>query len=231
MGFNLSETRFELVYFALAKLFSDEILTPILFKFVSFNLVPRLVEEKNELTKQLADQDPIIRQHQKEVEERRLAELERNRPKFLASNKGSKITLSENDSVATSTVNGWDNSFVAIKHPVKGKVVLTLITDSFNAFLGFFASRSTNSGSCYHHAQAVYFFSGYTQFWVNGFRSGGESCQPISKGQSIIIDFNDRQVTFSVPSVAFSHTVTWASGYVFGLVVNRINSSWKLSHC
>ncbi|KAL0210618.1 hypothetical protein RCL1_005054 [Eukaryota sp. TZLM3-RCL] len=55
MGFDLSETRIELVYSALGKLFSDEILKPILFEFVSINLVPRLVEETNEKDKTIGE--------------------------------------------------------------------------------------------------------------------------------------------------------------------------------
>ncbi|KAL0210387.1 hypothetical protein RCL1_004823 [Eukaryota sp. TZLM3-RCL] len=166
----------------------------------------------------------------KRQEEERL-EYERNRPKFLSTNKGSKITLSENDLVATKTSgNCWDNSFIKINHPVKGKVVLTLleIGSNFYTYIGLFDPSHCQTGSCMSYAQALFVWNGYTQFRVNdsytGPRSGG-----ISKNQQVIIEFNNNQVTFSVPSLGYSHSITWPSGYVFGLVTCYQNTLWKVS--
>ncbi|KAL0217709.1 hypothetical protein RCL1_008289 [Eukaryota sp. TZLM3-RCL] len=98
MGFDLSETRFELVYSAFGKLFSDEISKSILFEFVSLKLFPRLVEENNEQRNQIIQKDKLMLQYEKkeaevkhqEEEEHRLErdqiseELKRN-PDFMQS--------------------------------------------------------------------------------------------------------------------------------------------------
>ncbi|KAL0217421.1 hypothetical protein RCL1_008002 [Eukaryota sp. TZLM3-RCL] len=274
MGFDLSETRFQLVYSALSRLFSDEILKPILCEFVTFNLVSRLVEENKKtvgekdnvitkleaevtnLTNQLTDQEPIIRQHQREVEERRiaeqqrqeerriaeqqrqeerrrLAEMERTRPKFLAFNKGSNITLSDNDLVATRTSGDyWANSFVAIQHPVKGKVVLTLLKfdGDFDTLIGFFNGYYAHASNCYHYTHSLNVCRDDTQFYISyPHTSGPLNSSIISRKQQVIIEFNNKQVTFSVPSVGYSHTVSWPISYVFGLAMRHRNTSWKLS--
>ncbi|KAL0210328.1 hypothetical protein RCL1_004764 [Eukaryota sp. TZLM3-RCL] len=241
MALNLEESNVDLIYSTLGKLFSDEILKPILFEFVSIKLVPRMVKEsheekkilrgeiselqringqqekkiselqkingeqqtsinelKNELNELKSILQPIIQQQQelklkqereakeaelKRQEEERL-EYERNRPKFLLTNKGSKITLSENDLVATKTGNNsWDNSFIKINHPVKGKVVLTLLEfgSYFNTYIGLFDPSHCQTGSCYSYAQALYVYTGCTQFYVNGNNTGPSNPGVISK--------------------------------------------------
>ncbi|KAL0224592.1 hypothetical protein RCL1_002504 [Eukaryota sp. TZLM3-RCL] len=291
MGFDLSETRFELVYSTLAKLFSDEILRPILFEFVSIKLVPRLVkdshdkfmsisveieQQNNELKEQKKINEqlqkvlqlPIIQQafqqeeeareiklkperEAKEAEERRLAELAKQQAleaqlnqefinkggvKFLASNKGSRLRLSENDLLVTKTSGGssWDNSFIQINHPVKGKVVLTLRNFSsgrydFTTYIGLFDLSHCQASICYYYAHALYVHSGRTQFYVNYSNTGQSNPGGISVGQQIVIDFNNDQVTFSVSSLGYSHTVTWPSGYVFGLCIAWQNTPWQIS--
>ncbi|KAL0217513.1 hypothetical protein RCL1_008094 [Eukaryota sp. TZLM3-RCL] len=270
MGFDLSETRFELVHSALRRLFSDEILRPILFEFVSVKLFPSLVDENSEqasviskLEAEHAEQQrqifeknsllniPVVQnvikqyQEEKEAEEKRLAELAKQQAfdaevnhefiskgglKFLASNKGSNITLSENDLVATKNVDGYDNSFVAIQHPVKGKVVLTLMNfdSDFITFIGFFDPSSFQASNCYESSHSLFVCQGHTQFYVNNDNSGPQS-ETFSIGQQIIIEFNNNQATFSIPSLGFSHTITWPSGHVLGLVMYFPNTSWKLS--
>ncbi|KAL0225392.1 hypothetical protein RCL1_003304 [Eukaryota sp. TZLM3-RCL] len=301
MGFDLSETRFELVYSTLAKLFSDEILRPILFEFVSIKLVPRLVkdshdkfmsisveieeqrriieEQNNELKEQKRINEqlqkvlqlPIIQQalqqeeeareirlkqerEAKEAEEKRLAELAKQQAleaqlnqefinkggvKFLASNKGSNLTLSENDLLVTktggSTYGNWDNSFIKINHPVKGKVVLTLRNfisgryRDFNTYIGLFDPSHCQASDCYNYAHVLYVYNGGTQFQVNNSTTGPSNPGVISVGQQVVIDFNNDQVTFSVPSLGYSHTVTWPSGYVFGLSIAYQSTSWQIS--
>ncbi|KAL0217430.1 hypothetical protein RCL1_008011 [Eukaryota sp. TZLM3-RCL] len=272
MGFDLSETGFELVYSALSMLFSDEILKPILCEFVTFKLVPRLMEqtkktitekdnnitkleaENSHLTKQLTEQEPIIRQHQKDVEERtlaeerRIAELQhqekeeeqrrletiRSGLKFLASNKGHRITLTENDLVATKTSCGRDNSFVAIQRPVKGKVVLALLGFGrcFTSFIGFFHPSYLQRKNCADKAHSLHVHKGHNQLYINyPNKSGPSKPGGISKGQQIIIEFNNNQATFSILSLGYSHTVTVPTGYVLGILIRRSQTSWKLSSC
>ncbi|KAL0210406.1 hypothetical protein RCL1_004842 [Eukaryota sp. TZLM3-RCL] len=213
-------------------------------------------ELKNELNELKSILQPIIQQQQelklkqereaqelklkqereaKEAElerQRERLEYERNRPKFLSTNKGSKITLSENDLVTkTSGDSSWDNSFIKINHPVKGKVVLTLLEfgSYFNTYIGLFDPSHCQTSSCYSNSQALYVYPGYTQFYVNYNNTGPSNPGGISKNQQVIIEFNNNQVTFSVPSLGYSHSITWPSGYVFGLVTHRQNTSWKVS--
>ncbi|KAL0217616.1 hypothetical protein RCL1_008197 [Eukaryota sp. TZLM3-RCL] len=162
------------------------------------------------------------------------ADLERNRTKFLASNKGHMITLSENDLVATKDgfLDTWTNYFVAMKRPVQGKVVLTLLNfaSNFFTFIGFFDPSYLQASNYYSHAHSLNLCHGHTQFYVNYPNTSGPSNPgAISKGQQVVIEFNNNQATFSVPSVGYSHTVSWPIGYVFGLVLQTQNSSRKLS--
>ncbi|KAL0217692.1 hypothetical protein RCL1_008272 [Eukaryota sp. TZLM3-RCL] len=152
--------------------------------------------------------------------------------KYLASNKGSNITLTENDLVATKTSCGRDNSFVAIQHPIKGKVVLTLLNfaTKFETFIGFFSPYHLQTPDAFNNAHSLYLFNTMTQFFlVEATMVGPSNPGPISKGQQIIIELNNNQATFSVPSLGYSHTVTSPSDYVFGLIISDKNTSWKLS--
>ncbi|KAL0225079.1 hypothetical protein RCL1_002991 [Eukaryota sp. TZLM3-RCL] len=160
--------------------------------------------------------------------------------KFLASNKGSSLTLSENDSLVTKTggdgfldslYGNWANSFVQINHPVKGKVVLTLRDSGrdFSTYIGLFDPSHCQASNCYKNVHALYVNSDKTQFYVNNSITGPSNPGGISEGQQIVIDFNNDQVTFSVPSLRYSHRVTWPSGYVFGLAMYWENTSWKVS--
>ncbi|KAL0220622.1 hypothetical protein RCL1_000476 [Eukaryota sp. TZLM3-RCL] len=150
--------------------------------------------------------------------------------KFLASNKGSKITLSQNDLVATKTSDGWNNSFVAIQHPVNGKVVLSLLNfaNTFNTFIGFFDPFYLTADCCCSNAFSLYVWNGGTQYFHNWSSKSGPSKGGISKGQEIVIEFNNSRATFSVPSLGYSHTITWPSGYVFGLAIYYQNTLWKV---
>ncbi|KAL0225551.1 hypothetical protein RCL1_003463 [Eukaryota sp. TZLM3-RCL] len=314
MSIDISESQYELVYSTLSRLFSDEILRPILFEFNSLKLVPRLLkdalEEKKrlgiemikqekinieqsknidellranneqkrtyeakfeqqmkinaELQNQLVDinkvLEPIIKQQQqqamelklkqereaKEAEEKRLAELakqqaleaqrqqellERSRVKFLASNKGSNLSLSENDCLVSKVGGGWDNAFVQINHPVKGKVVLTPTSfgGSHQTFIGLFHESHIKTSSCYGYAHALYIHKDYTQFWINNRSTGPHPSSIISINQQILIEFNNQQVTFSIPTCNYSHTITWPSNHVFGLAIGDQGNSWRVS--
>ncbi|KAL0224674.1 hypothetical protein RCL1_002586 [Eukaryota sp. TZLM3-RCL] len=362
MSIDISESQYELVYSTLSRLFSDEILRPILFEFNSLKLVPRLLkdaleekkrlgiemikqekinieqkrineelktvtnqqsktikeqsksieqlmaddneqkqliseqegkivqlqnqlsnislsfqkisdqqrtalevelkakEEQKRINEQLQNQlvdinkvlEPIIKQQQqqqqqamelklkqerdaKEAEERRLAELERSRTKFLASNKGSSLSLSENDCLVSKVSGGrgenWDNAFVQINHPVKGKVVLT--PTSFgryqSTFIGLFHESHIQTSSCYNNAHALLICKNYTQFRINNSSTGPHPSSIISINQQIIIEFNNQQVTFSIPTCNYSHTITWPSNHVFGLAIGDQGNSWRVS--
>ncbi|KAL0217307.1 hypothetical protein RCL1_007888 [Eukaryota sp. TZLM3-RCL] len=262
MCFDLSETRFELVYSTLGRLYSDEILKPLLFEFVSLKLFPRVVVENNEQANTISQQAKCITKLEKEKEDtvtqlrKEITEKDNllNIPfvqnaikqyqeeqetmssgiKFLASNEESSITLSDHDLVATKTLSGslWDNFFVAIQHPVKGKVVLTLLKfdNTFTSFIGFFNPSFLQSSSCYKKALSLFVCNGSTQFYTSSYdKTGPLDRGGISKGQQVVIEFNNNQATFSVPSIGYSYTVTWSSDFVFGLCLPFQTTSWKLS--
>ncbi|KAL0225400.1 hypothetical protein RCL1_003312 [Eukaryota sp. TZLM3-RCL] len=301
MSIDISESQYELVYSTLSRLFSDEILRPILFEFNSLKLVPRLLKdaleekkrlgiemikqekiiveqsknidellrannEQKRINEQLQNQlvdinkvlEPIIKQQQamelklkqereaKEAEEKRLAELAKQQAleaqlnqdfidkggaKFLASNKGSNLSLSENDCFGSKVSGGWDNAFVQINHPVKGKVVLT--PTSFggyhNTFIGLFHESHIQTSNCIRNAHALFIYKNHTDFWINNSSTGPHPSSIISINQQIIIEFNNQQVTFSIPTCNYSHTITWPSNHVFGLAIGEQGNSWRVS--
>ncbi|KAL0217275.1 hypothetical protein RCL1_007856 [Eukaryota sp. TZLM3-RCL] len=251
MGFDLSESRFELAYSALGKLFSDEILKPSLFEFVSLKLFPFCVEESHlkdntitqqlntitELDRQLVDKNcllaiPSVQNAVKHYQEAREDELKRQEIeqrtlrcglKFLSSNRGSNIIWSDNRLVATKTGDGgWENSFVAIKNPAKGKVFLTLLNfeKDFATCIGFFDRCHLQNRFCFHNAHSLLVHGAMTQFFHYHDISGPSKSGPISKATSHCeVHPWSTEVTFSIPSLGYSHTVTWPSGYVFGLAM------------
>ncbi|KAL0217666.1 hypothetical protein RCL1_008246 [Eukaryota sp. TZLM3-RCL] len=200
--------------------------------------VPSLNSSLNQASNLFDLFKPLLSQLQREQEVReggieaqtRQEFISKGGVKFLASNKGSFISLSHNDLVATKTSANWqyENSFVAIQHPVKGKAVLTLLSESFYDFIGFFDPSYLQDGDCHENAHSLFVYNDRTQFYINDDESG-PSQGPISIGQQVVIEFNNNQATFSVPSLGYSHIVTWPSGYVFGLVTRDQNTSWKLS--
>ncbi|KAL0224627.1 hypothetical protein RCL1_002539 [Eukaryota sp. TZLM3-RCL] len=187
----------------------------------------RRIEEQKRLA-ELAKQQALEAQLNQEF-------INKGGVKFLASNKGSKLTLSENDLLVTRTGGRdgyYDNSFIKINHPVKGKVVLTLRNSGrydFSTRIGLFDPSHCQASNCYHYTHALYVNSCCTQFEVNDNNTGPSNPGGISVGQQIVIDFNKDQVTFSVSSLGYSHTVTWPSGYVFGLTMAFQNTSWQVS--
>ncbi|KAL0218298.1 hypothetical protein RCL1_009146 [Eukaryota sp. TZLM3-RCL] len=299
MGFDLSETKIELVYSTLGKLFSNELIRTILFEFIALKLVPKLIQDGQEEKKSLraemneqvrinSEQDLKISQQdskiseqnhrineqdvkineqqlgllilqsrfdelssiiqsiikqQEEAEKQRLEEqkrleelakqqeLEKSRVKFLASNKGSQLSLSENDTLALKAgPDGYDNSFVAVQHPVKGKVVVTLrsIGGNFWSFIGMFnSSNSQSPGDNFDSCHGLYLWNSGSWFRVLG--SNHHTTSALTLNQQVVIQFNNQQVTFSIPSSSFSHTITWPTGCVFGLSVYYQNTSWQVS--
>ncbi|KAL0225290.1 hypothetical protein RCL1_003202 [Eukaryota sp. TZLM3-RCL] len=189
----------------------------------------RRIEEQKRLT-ELAKQQALEAQLNQEF-------INKGGAKFLASNKGSSLTLSENDLLVTKTGGNqghWDNSFVQINHPVKGKVVLTLRNFisgryDFDTRIGLFDPSHCQASNCSNYAHILYVYSGITQFKVNNSFTGPSNIRGISVGEQVVIDFNNDQVTFSVPSLGYSHRVTWPSGYVFGLSMFYQNTSWQIS--
>ncbi|KAL0217602.1 hypothetical protein RCL1_008183 [Eukaryota sp. TZLM3-RCL] len=240
MGFDLSETRFELVHSALSKLFSDEVLRPVLFEFVSVKLFPRLVEENNEhvnLLKVASVQSAVTKlRAEKRFIELRSQEQEGSTLtsgiQFLNSIQGHNVVLSENRLVAARNSAGvsWANSFVGIQHPPIGALVLTLLNfeKSFYTQIGFYTPSSLQAKKRYIDAHSLFVYNDRTQFYINNEPSGPKA-KAISKEQQVIIEFNNNRATFSVPSLGYSHKVTCPSDYVFGLAMRRSATSWKLS--
>ncbi|KAL0225030.1 hypothetical protein RCL1_002942 [Eukaryota sp. TZLM3-RCL] len=139
--------------------------------------------------------------------------------------------MSENDLVVTKASSGYGNSFVAIQHPVKGKVTLTLLNFAtyFSAFIGLFHPSYFQNDDCHGYAHSLCVYNDGTQVYINYPNRSGPSQAPISVGQQVDIEFNNNKIMFSVPSLGFSYTVTWPSGCVFGLVEYHKTTSWKLS--
>ncbi|KAL0220782.1 hypothetical protein RCL1_000636 [Eukaryota sp. TZLM3-RCL] len=253
---DISEPSHELVYSTLGRKFSDEILRPILFEFITVKLVPTIIEnchdkclsliaevdeqkrinnklqsiivDSNIVQQQAEELKLLVEREAKEAGETKLAELERNRVKFLASNKGSNITLSENDLVTTKTgINCYENSFVAIQNPVVGKVVLSSDDDG-QTFIGFF-HKDYLQGESPHEKSWSYFNYSFFANYPNSIGPMALGTDSLREFQNyIIIEFNNLQVTFSIPSRDYSYTVTWPSDHVFGVHIYDQNTAWRL---
>ncbi|KAL0227588.1 hypothetical protein RCL1_003732 [Eukaryota sp. TZLM3-RCL] len=212
-------------------------------------------EEQKRINEKLQNQlvainkvlEPVIKQQQVEAEQKRLEELveqqaleaqlkqefiDKGGAKFLASNKGINLRLSENDLVVTKCgEHGPDNSFVAIQRPVQGKIVLSYVnrSDFYYTSIGFFDPSYTQTDDCVSNSLYNPFilkiFGGMVQITVDN-----ESISvSLSAGEPIMVEFNGNEVTFSFPC-GYAHTLPMLDCYVFGVInIVPTNLSWHLS--
>ncbi|KAL0209307.1 hypothetical protein RCL1_007247 [Eukaryota sp. TZLM3-RCL] len=157
-----------------------------------------------------------------------------NRTKFIRETKGSCLELSNDDCLVRSTQDCNDNSFVAINHPLNGRITLTLrSTDSygwFNSCIGYFNPNKCQDDDCYNHFIGIRsddgLHHGRTYFYTNG--SYEKVTSKLSPSKSIIISFENNKVTYSTLHSGWSRTVDCVDGWVFGIVVCYQDESWSI---
>ncbi|KAL0220801.1 hypothetical protein RCL1_000655 [Eukaryota sp. TZLM3-RCL] len=255
MAFDLTKTSFDSVYSVLNKLSSDSVVKTIVFEFVSTKLFPHLIQEYKTVKDALEEQNKLleipsvqsaIREHEAELKRKEeLAQqqaklnqefVNKGGAKFLSSQNGSNVNLSNNDLVATrNNSSGFDNAFVAIQHPVCGRIVLTYkcaaqggSSGSYLSIIGFFGPSYSQTASCYYKIRALCSLGNATQFYNNCSATGPKS-SPLSIGHQVIVEFNNNQVTYSIPVFNYSYKEAIPNGHVFGLVMYYPQTSWQIS--
>ncbi|KAL0217951.1 hypothetical protein RCL1_008799 [Eukaryota sp. TZLM3-RCL] len=257
MCFDLSETSTKSVYSCLTTLFADEILQPILFQFISQNLVPMVFQEFAQQEQELLETQSklaICKQEQTEQEKKittleasveRLQSLLEEKDKLLAqqtiklnkvefsqSFKGSYIMLSDNNRVATKIAKHChDNSTVVVNHQGEGTVVFTLNSTGggdFWTWIGFFDPNHIQDASCYSNSIGLRIERDSVQCYLLNC-THQDSSAAISISQQIVVVFNNSEATFSVPSTGYSKSVSLPSNYVLGLSMHYTNTSWVIS--
>ncbi|KAL0209302.1 hypothetical protein RCL1_007242 [Eukaryota sp. TZLM3-RCL] len=157
-----------------------------------------------------------------------------NRTKFIGETKRSCLELSNDDCLVRSTRDFWDNSFIAINHPLNGRITLTFRNTHsngwFSSCIGYFNPNNCQDRDCYNHFIGINPYnglSGYgTNFYTNGSREKVTS--RLSPSQSIIISFENNKVTYSTPHSGWSRTVDCVDGWVFGIFVWCEGESWSI---
>ncbi|KAL0220203.1 hypothetical protein RCL1_000058 [Eukaryota sp. TZLM3-RCL] len=153
-----------------------------------------------------------------------------SKTKFIGETKGSCLELSNDDCLVRSTRGCNDNSFIAINHPLNGRITLTLrSTDSdgvFYSHIGYFNPNNCQDEDCYEHFIGINPYHGGTDFYTNG--SYEKVTSQLSPSQSIIISFENNKVTYSTPRSGWSRTVDCVDGWVFGIVVFHELESWSI---
>ncbi|KAL0220209.1 hypothetical protein RCL1_000064 [Eukaryota sp. TZLM3-RCL] len=153
-----------------------------------------------------------------------------NRTKFIGETKGSCLELSNDDCLVRSTRRCWDNSFIAINHPLNGRITLTLRSTRgegwFSSLIGYFNPNNCQDDDCYKHFIGIHPYDGGTDFYANG--SDENVTSKLSPSQSIIISFENNKVTYSTPHSEWSRTVDCVDGWVFGIVVCFEDESWSI---
>ncbi|KAL0209351.1 hypothetical protein RCL1_007291 [Eukaryota sp. TZLM3-RCL] len=154
-----------------------------------------------------------------------------NRTKFIGETKGSRLELSNGHCLVRSTQDCRGNSFIAINHPLNGRITLTLrSTDSngwFDSYIGYFNPNKCQDHDCYRNFIGIspYHDDG-TWFYTNG--SDEMVTSKISPSQSIIISFENNKVTYSTPHSGWTRTVDCVGWWVFGIVVYHEGESWSI---
>ncbi|KAL0209333.1 hypothetical protein RCL1_007273 [Eukaryota sp. TZLM3-RCL] len=153
-----------------------------------------------------------------------------NRTKFIGETKGSSLELSNDDCLVRSTRRCWDNSFIAINHPLNGRITLTLRSTRsdgwFNSYIGYFNPNNCQDDDCWKHFIGINPYDDVTYFRTNG--SYEKVTSELSPSQSIIISFKNNKVTYSTLHSGWSRTVDCVDGWVFGIVVYREDESWSI---
>ncbi|KAL0220816.1 hypothetical protein RCL1_000670 [Eukaryota sp. TZLM3-RCL] len=159
-----------------------------------------------------------------------------NRTKFIPEIKGSRLVLSNNDCLVTSTVDSRANSFVAINHPPNGRITLTLESTRkdgwFCACIGYFNPQECQDRYSYElftglevhrdslHHQSIFSRKGSCQF---------NTTSPFSENHSVIISFSDNKATFTTTVYSpWSRTVDCVDGWVFGITLYRNGEVWSI---
>ncbi|KAL0220468.1 hypothetical protein RCL1_000322 [Eukaryota sp. TZLM3-RCL] len=153
-----------------------------------------------------------------------------NRTKFIRETKGSCLELSNGDCLVRSTRGGFDNSFIAINHPLNGRITLTLSSTRrngyFASYIGYFNPNNRQDRDCYNHFIGIVPNGGGTCFGTK--ESNEEVTSKLSPSQSIIISFKNNKVTYSTSYSGWSRTVDCVDGWVFGVVVLFQDESWSI---
>ncbi|KAL0209337.1 hypothetical protein RCL1_007277 [Eukaryota sp. TZLM3-RCL] len=153
-----------------------------------------------------------------------------NKTKFIGETKGSSLELSNDDCLVRSTRWCSDNSFVAINHPLNGRITLTLRSTNSNgyfySYIGYFNPNYCQDRNCDKHFIGISTNYNGTNFYTNG--SYEKVTSKLSPSQSIIISFENNKVTYSTPHSGWSRTVDCVDGWVFGILVYYQGASWSI---
>ncbi|KAL0221211.1 hypothetical protein RCL1_001065 [Eukaryota sp. TZLM3-RCL] len=153
-----------------------------------------------------------------------------DRTKFIGETKGSRLELSNDDCLVRSTRLSCENSFIAINHPLNGRITLTLRSTNsdgrFFSCIGYFNPNICQDGDCCNHFIGINPFGDGTYFYTNG--SNEPVTSKLSPSQSIIISFENSKVTYSTPHSGWTRTVDCVDGWVFGIFVVREDESWSI---
>ncbi|KAL0209321.1 hypothetical protein RCL1_007261 [Eukaryota sp. TZLM3-RCL] len=153
-----------------------------------------------------------------------------NRTKFIGETKGSCLELSNDDCLVRSTRGCDDNSFIAINHPLNGRITLTREgTNSngwFSSCIGYFNPNNCQDCNCRKHFIGINPYGVGTDFCTNG--SDEMVTSKISPSQSIIISFENNKVTYSTPHSGWTRTVDCVGWWVFGIFVWCEGESWSI---
>ncbi|KAL0213347.1 hypothetical protein RCL1_006973 [Eukaryota sp. TZLM3-RCL] len=153
-----------------------------------------------------------------------------NRTKFIGQTKGSCLELSNDDSLVRSTEECSENSFVAINHPLNGRITLTFRSTNsdgfFDSCIGYFNPNKCQDRDFYNHFIGIYPYDEGPYFWTNG--SYEKVSSKLSPSQSIVISFENNKVTYATPHSGWSRTVDCVDGWVFGIQIFYEGESWAI---
>ncbi|KAL0209360.1 hypothetical protein RCL1_007300 [Eukaryota sp. TZLM3-RCL] len=153
-----------------------------------------------------------------------------NRTKFIGETKGSCLELSNDDCLVRSTRYCHDNSFIAINHPLNGRITLTLRSTNsdgdFDSFIGYFNPNNCQDDDCYKHFIGINPWCNGTAFYTT--ESDEMVTSKLIRSQSIIISFENNKVTYSTPHSGWTRTVDCVDGWVFGIQMYLQDESWSI---
>ncbi|KAL0217416.1 hypothetical protein RCL1_007997 [Eukaryota sp. TZLM3-RCL] len=154
-----------------------------------------------------------------------------NKTKFIGETKGSCLELSNDDCLVRSTRGCDENSFIAINHPLNGRITLTLRSTRSNGWfssrIGYFNPNNCQDSDFHKHFIGIAPYGDGTNFRTNSCWDSSVTSK-LSPSQSILISFENNKVTYSTPHSGWSRTEDCVDGWVFGIVVYWEGESWSI---
>ncbi|KAL0227947.1 hypothetical protein RCL1_004090 [Eukaryota sp. TZLM3-RCL] len=146
--------------------------------------------------------------------------------KFLSETRGSNLRLSNDDLRVEKTGGGSNgsNSFIAINRPPSGKVIFTSTSKREYSHIALF-DRNLIAGDAWKQMKGV---SIYNDYFLPRLPNDERLAQTNTKITRVEVEFTQSNFKITLPQANWSRDYDYEEGWVFGLHLEHLNTSWSI---